>query len=173
MAMGAPPAGVNVRTGKPVRSVHVLSRVRLEHASWRIEHRSSAFRSTGQDIGRAFTRAHSLRCGPQSKPVVLGTEYDCMRASSTSCKLRLVVSSCREHFASIRLFACNATFQTIQTGLTLPKPNYSYAKRQREIAKKQKKEDKRRQKAEAANPPDIEDVQQTPDAGTTPTDPDV
>jgi hypothetical protein len=32
----------------------------------------------------------------------------------------------------------------------LPKPNYSYAKRQREIAKKQKKEEKRRQKAQRA-----------------------
>ena len=95
-----------------------------------------------------------------------------MRVSSSSCKLRVLVSSCREQFASIRLFACAATFQTIQTGLTLPKPNYSYAKRQREIAKKQKKEDKRRQKAEAAEQAKTDDGQDAVEtAEETSTDP--
>jgi hypothetical protein len=35
----------------------------------------------------------------------------------------------------------------------MPKPNYSYAKRRRELAKKQKKEAKRRQKAQLAEEP--------------------
>ena len=40
----------------------------------------------------------------------------------------------------------------------MPKPNYSFAKRQRELAKKQKKEAKLREKAAAKNP-----IEATPD----------
>jgi len=43
------------------------------------------------------------------------------------------------------------------------KPNYAFAKRQRDIAKKQKSEEKRRQKAEAQQQPVAEEgVAQTP-----------
>ena len=37
--------------------------------------------------------------------------------------------------------------ETLSQGPNLPKTNYSYAKRQRELAKKHKKEEKRREKA--------------------------
>ena len=47
----------------------------------------------------------------------------------------------------------------------MPKPNYQFAKRQRDLAKKQKKEEKRLRKAEANNP------QQAPENGETPAQP--
>jgi hypothetical protein len=50
----------------------------------------------------------------------------------------------------------------------LPKTNYSYAKRQREIAKKQKKEEKRRAKARAAEESTADTSIQPPE-GETPT----
>ena len=36
----------------------------------------------------------------------------------------------------------------------MPKPNYAFAKRQKELAKKQKKEAKLRERAAEKNPPD-------------------
>ena len=39
------------------------------------------------------------------------------------------------------------------------KPNYAFAKRQRDIAKKQKSEEKRRLKTEAQQPPVAEEAQ--------------
>lgn len=57
----------------------------------------------------------------------------------------------------------------------MAKPNYSFAKRQRDLAKEQKKEEKlQRKKAavEDANGPDAEaDAEVTNDAGETPKDP--
>ncbi len=48
-------------------------------------------------------------------------------------------------------------------------PNYGYEKRQRELAKKQKKEEKLRNKAERKShgdgSPDEQDASQSPDAG--------
>lgn len=44
----------------------------------------------------------------------------------------------------------------------MAKPNYSFAKRQREIARKEKKEAKRKQKAEAQRQTDQEDLPQPP-----------
>ena len=49
----------------------------------------------------------------------------------------------------------------------MAKPNYAFAKRQRDLAKKQKKEEKRLKKAEANNPQRSEE---TPAAGPTPSD---
>jgi len=49
----------------------------------------------------------------------------------------------------------------------MAKPNYAYAKRQRDIAKKQKKEEKRLQKAEAQNLP--VEVEASPTAPSLPT----
>lgn len=45
------------------------------------------------------------------------------------------------------------------------KPNYAFAKRQRDLAKKQKKEEKRKQKAEAQQPAQAEElpVDETPE----------
>jgi hypothetical protein len=44
----------------------------------------------------------------------------------------------------------------------LPKPNYAFAKRQRDLAKKQKKEEKRQRKLVGANPPAPETVPPQP-----------
>lgn len=51
----------------------------------------------------------------------------------------------------------------------MAKPNYAYEKRQKEIAKKQKKEEKLQQKA---NPPaeQLQDAPSPPPAGDAPTD---
>lgn len=48
------------------------------------------------------------------------------------------------------------------TGLHMAKPNYSFAKYQRELAKKKKKEEKRRQKSEAQQKQTQEDFSQSP-----------
>jgi hypothetical protein len=44
----------------------------------------------------------------------------------------------------------------------VPKPNYAFAKRQRDLAKKQKKEEKRLRKLGTAAPPAAESVPPTP-----------
>ena len=44
----------------------------------------------------------------------------------------------------------------------MAKPNYAFARRQRDIAKKQKKEEKRLRKTEAQQPPAQEDLPQPP-----------
>lgn len=44
----------------------------------------------------------------------------------------------------------------------MAKPNYSFAKYQRELAKKKKKEEKRRQKSEAQQKQTQEDFSQSP-----------
>lgn len=49
----------------------------------------------------------------------------------------------------------------------MPKPNYAFAKRQREMAKKQKKEQKEREKAAAKQPQEGTPAEQQPD-GTQP-----
>lgn len=50
----------------------------------------------------------------------------------------------------------------------MPKPNYSFAKRQREMAKKQKKEEKMRQRAAEKAPP----ADTAPPSDTVPPQPD-
>jgi len=45
----------------------------------------------------------------------------------------------------------------------MPKPNYAFAKRQRDIAKKQKKEEKRQRKTGASENPSQEHPPQPPD----------
>jgi hypothetical protein len=52
----------------------------------------------------------------------------------------------------------------------MAKPNYAFAKRQRDLAKKNKKEEKRLRKAAASQPPSQEDQQ--PAAGETQVDSD-
>jgi hypothetical protein len=49
----------------------------------------------------------------------------------------------------------------IPTGIPMAKPNYAFAKRQRELAKKAKKEAKQREK-QAANAPDTPESPDTP-----------
>ena len=44
----------------------------------------------------------------------------------------------------------------------MPKPNYAFAKRQRDLAKKQKKEEKRQRKLGTANPPAPENLPAPP-----------
>ncbi len=44
----------------------------------------------------------------------------------------------------------------------MPKPNYAFAKRQRDIAKKRKKEEKRQRKSEATDNPSQERPAQPP-----------
>ena len=53
------------------------------------------------------------------------------------------------------------------------KPNYAFAKRQRDLAKKQKKEEKRKRKAESEpdNPANVEGDAQQPPAGKDTTEP--
>ena len=51
----------------------------------------------------------------------------------------------------------------------MPKPNYSFAKRQRELAKKQKKETKQRERDAAKNPseqPQADSAPQQPEPPT-------
>ena len=43
----------------------------------------------------------------------------------------------------------------------MAKPNYAFAKRQRDLAKQKKKEEKRQKKAAAAPAPDDEQIDQT------------
>ena len=51
------------------------------------------------------------------------------------------------------------------------KPNYAFAKRQRDLAKKQRKEEKRKKKAETDSPDSVDgEAQQPPDVKET-TDP--
>lgn len=50
--------------------------------------------------------------------------------------------------------------------MPLAKPNYAFQKRQRELAKKQKKEEKRLRKAEPDAAPAPEDTDATPDTGS-------
>lgn len=47
--------------------------------------------------------------------------------------------------------ACSPTYTAKDR--QLPKPNYAFAKRQRDLAKKQKKEEKRQRKLGTPNPP--------------------
>ena len=44
----------------------------------------------------------------------------------------------------------------------MPKPNYAFAKRQRDLAKKQKKEEKRQKKLGTATPPGPENLPAPP-----------
>lgn len=44
----------------------------------------------------------------------------------------------------------------------MPKPNYAFAKRQRDLAKKQKKEEKRQRKLGTATPPATDSVAPPP-----------
>ena len=44
----------------------------------------------------------------------------------------------------------------------MPKPNYAFAKRQRDLVKKQKKEEKRLRKLGTAPPPPVEGAPPTP-----------
>jgi len=46
--------------------------------------------------------------------------------------------------------------------IVVPKPNYAFAKRQRDLAKKQKKEEKRLRKLGTAPPPPVEGAPPTP-----------
>ena len=46
----------------------------------------------------------------------------------------------------------------------MAKPNYAFAKRQKEIAKKQKQEEKQRLKAATNQPPAVQDENQLPSA---------
>jgi hypothetical protein len=50
----------------------------------------------------------------------------------------------------------------------LAKPNYAFAKRQRDLAKKQKKEEKRKRKLEQSGPVSSPDAQPAPIEKTTP-----
>jgi len=49
----------------------------------------------------------------------------------------------------------------------MAKPNYAFARRQRDIAKKRKEEEKRKRKAEAQQPPPQADLPQPPVDETT------
>jgi hypothetical protein len=53
---------------------------------------------------------------------------------------------------------------------TMPTPNYAFEKRRRELDKKAKKEEKRKQKLEAANHPAPEVTDALPEAATEATD---
>jgi hypothetical protein len=50
----------------------------------------------------------------------------------------------------------------------LAKPNYAFAKRQRDLAKQQKKEEKRKRKAEPSDPPPLATEPQLPTTDKTP-----
>jgi hypothetical protein len=62
--------------------------------------------------------------------------------------------------------------QTTNQGMPMAKPNYAFAKRQRDLAKKQKKEEKRLRKAASAESPDTAEdlIKDDKQAGETPGD---